>query len=216
MVFVEQRADAVAAIGSDGAAFALLVTAEPIRRAERGLAAGRDAGRDGGGEPVHATATEFPAVVAKAHDEEMDAATKHRVRAERFYEMSILDPLTGLYNRRFGETRLREEMALAEKSGDPLLVLALDLDYFKEINDKYGHAAWRSGVERFFAEIAKSYSRVRRARPDRRRRVPGDSAGMPARQGADDFVAPGRAGIELGWAKGSGGVFSRRIAIPAQ
>jgi len=49
--------------------------------------------------------------------EQMDAATKHRMRAERFYEMSIIDPLTGLYNRRFGETRLREEIARAEKSG---------------------------------------------------------------------------------------------------
>src|ERR1700685_1144497 len=49
--------------------------------------------------------------------DQIDAATKHRVKAEQFYGLSIIDPLTGLYNRRFGETRLQEEIAKAEKSG---------------------------------------------------------------------------------------------------
>ncbi len=72
--------------------------------------------------------------------EQMDVATKQRIRAEKFYGLSILDPLTGLYNRRFGEERLKDEIERAEKSGEPLMVLAIDLDWFKEINDTYGHA----------------------------------------------------------------------------
>jgi diguanylate cyclase (GGDEF)-like protein len=72
--------------------------------------------------------------------EQMDAASKQRIRAEKFYGLAILDPLTGLYNRRFGEERLKEEIERAEKMGQPLIVLAVDLDWFKEINDQHGHA----------------------------------------------------------------------------
>src|SRR6202020_2896557 len=72
--------------------------------------------------------------------EQTDAAAKNRMRGDHFYGLSILDPLTGLYNRRFGETRLKEEIARAQDPDDPLLILALDFDHFKEINDKYGHA----------------------------------------------------------------------------
>jgi GGDEF domain-containing protein len=72
--------------------------------------------------------------------EQADAATKNRVRGEQFYGLSNLDPLTGLYNRRFGETRLTEEITRARESGDPLLLLAFDFDRFKQINDNLGHA----------------------------------------------------------------------------
>jgi len=104
--------------------------------------------------------------------DQMDAATKHRVRADRFYEMSILDPLTGLYNRRFGETRLREEIARAEKTGDPLQLLALDLDYFKEINDQYGHAGGDLALKGF----ARRLQRAVRA------------CDVPIRVGGDEFL----------------------------
>lgn len=104
--------------------------------------------------------------------EQMDATTKHHVRAERFYEMSITDPLTGLYNRRFGETRLREEIARAEKSGDPLMVLALDFDHFKEINDQYGHAGGDLALKGF----ARRLQRAIRA------------CDVPIRVGGDEFL----------------------------
>jgi two-component system cell cycle response regulator len=68
-------------------------------------------------------------------------ATEQRVRAETLYELAILDPLTNLYNRRFGEERLRAEIARADRSGDPLMAMALDLDDLKGINDRYGHSA---------------------------------------------------------------------------
>jgi two-component system cell cycle response regulator len=55
--------------------------------------------------------------------------------------LAVLDPLTGLYNRRFVEDRLRAEIARAERHGDALMVLLLDLDAFKGINDRLGHAA---------------------------------------------------------------------------
>jgi diguanylate cyclase (GGDEF)-like protein len=103
---------------------------------------------------------------------QMDAATKHRVQAERFYEMSIIDPLTGLYNRRFGETRLREEIVRAEKSGDPLMLLAFDFDHFKEINDRYGHAAGDLALKAFSRRLQRALR----------------ACDVPIRVGGDEFL----------------------------
>jgi diguanylate cyclase (GGDEF)-like protein len=74
---------------------------------------------------------------------------QQRRRADRLYNLSILDPLTGLHNRRFGEERLQEEIERAEKSGDPLAVIVLDLDHFKQINDQFGHAAGDAALSSF-------------------------------------------------------------------
>jgi len=51
------------------------------------------------------------------------------------------DALTGLANRRAFDEALDREVARAERSGAPLALLALDLDRFKAVNDRYGHAA---------------------------------------------------------------------------
>jgi len=55
--------------------------------------------------------------------------------------LAMVDPLTGLYNRRFAEQRLAAEVARSERKGHPLTILTLDLNNFKEINDAYGHPA---------------------------------------------------------------------------
>ncbi len=54
-------------------------------------------------------------------------------------KLAVSDPLTGLYNRRFFDMRLSEEVRLASRHGLPLSVLMLDVDYFKPINDNHGH-----------------------------------------------------------------------------
>ncbi|HYG67333.1 MAG TPA: diguanylate cyclase [Anaeromyxobacteraceae bacterium] len=54
-------------------------------------------------------------------------------------EQSITDALTGLRNRRCFDERLREEFERARRYGDPLAVLMIDLDHFKDVNDRYGH-----------------------------------------------------------------------------
>jgi diguanylate cyclase (GGDEF)-like protein len=51
------------------------------------------------------------------------------------------DPLTGIFNRRYMNCRLTEEVANAKRYGLPLSVLMLDIDHFKQINDKHGHQA---------------------------------------------------------------------------
>ncbi len=63
-------------------------------------------------------------------------------RHERLLEMmAITDELTGLPNRRYFLQRLDEEFERARRYNLPTSVLMLDLDYFKRINDEYGHAA---------------------------------------------------------------------------
>ena len=53
--------------------------------------------------------------------------------------VAALDPLTSVYNRRFGIERLNDEVARSQRSGDSLGLLMLDLDHFKSVNDTYGH-----------------------------------------------------------------------------
>ncbi len=65
-----------------------------------------------------------------------------RRRAEAvLHENAIRDVLTGLYNRRFFDRRIEEEIARAARSGGQLTMLLCDLDQFKKINDARGHHA---------------------------------------------------------------------------
>lgn len=86
---------------------------------------------------------------------QMEVATEQRVRAEALYELAVLDPLTGLYNRRFSEEKLRTEIARADSCGDPLIVLLLDLDNFKAINDRFGHSAGDLVLKEFARRLNK-------------------------------------------------------------
>lgn len=60
---------------------------------------------------------------------------------EALREQAIRDPLTGLFNRRYLEESLEREVRRAEHGHQPLSVLMLDLDHFKQFNDTHGHAA---------------------------------------------------------------------------
>ncbi|HSE83779.1 MAG TPA: GGDEF domain-containing protein [Thermodesulfobacteriota bacterium] len=54
-------------------------------------------------------------------------------------KISMTDYLTGVYNRCSGESRLKEDIARARRSGSKISLAMLDIDDFKLINDKYGH-----------------------------------------------------------------------------
>ena len=70
--------------------------------------------------------------------EEMRALQLH---AEEFERLALIDPLTGLSNRRSAMDRLTAEASRSQRYGHALTVVALDLDKFKQINDTYGHLA---------------------------------------------------------------------------
>jgi diguanylate cyclase (GGDEF)-like protein len=69
--------------------------------------------------------------------------------------MAMVDPLTGLYNRRFAEHRLTAEVARSERKGHPLTLLTLDLNNFKQINDTHGHPAGDKVLQEFAACLNK-------------------------------------------------------------
>jgi diguanylate cyclase (GGDEF)-like protein len=56
-------------------------------------------------------------------------------------EQSVTDGLTGLKNRRFFDERLHEEFRRAQRYGDTLSLIMIDLDHFKDVNDRHGHPA---------------------------------------------------------------------------
>lgn len=60
---------------------------------------------------------------------------------QRLYHQAIQDPLTGLFNRRHTAELLHHEALQSSRFGQPLAVMLLDLDHFKPINDRFGHAA---------------------------------------------------------------------------
>jgi len=58
---------------------------------------------------------------------------------DQLVELSSRDPLTGLGNRRSLELALTRELDRVARSGEPALLLAVDIDHFKRVNDTHGH-----------------------------------------------------------------------------
>ena len=97
----------------------------------------------------------------------------------RLYGAATTDPLTRLFNRLFLDVRILEEVRLHASGAQPLSLLMLDLDHFKDKNDVYGHPVG----DRILAEAAEIV----------RRHVGG--SGFAARYGGEEFAAvlPGAA-----------------------
>jgi len=95
-----------------------------------------------------------------------------QVRAQEFHRLAIIDPLTGLYNRRVAEERIAAEASRSQRYGDALTVVALDLNDFKRINDTYGHPAG----DQVLKEFAKRLSSAIRL------------SDFAARMGGDEFL----------------------------
>ncbi|HWM46786.1 MAG TPA: PleD family two-component system response regulator [Xanthobacteraceae bacterium] len=98
---------------------------------------------------------------------EMLARVRTQVRKKRFadrlrdnvqmsIEMAVTDGLTGLHNRRYMETHVTTLVEQAAARGKPLSVLVLDIDYFKSINDTYGHDAGDDVLREFSLRLKKS------------------------------------------------------------
>ncbi|MBI5188150.1 MAG: sensor domain-containing diguanylate cyclase [Nitrospirae bacterium] len=98
-----------------------------------------------------------------------DRVEKEKTRLER---LAITDYLTGIYNIRYFYNRIDEEFSRAGRYNIPLGCMMFDIDYFKKINDTYGH---RVGdiVLREFAQLVKRHTR----KPD-----------ILARYGGEEFI----------------------------
>jgi diguanylate cyclase (GGDEF)-like protein len=85
--------------------------------------------------------------------EEMRALQLH---AEEFERLALIDPLTGLSNRRSAMDRLAAEASRSQRYGHALTVVSLDLDKFKQINDTYGHLAGDVVLKEFAARLGQA------------------------------------------------------------
>jgi len=72
---------------------------------------------------------------------------------ERLKEISIRDGLTGLYNHRYFQEILNREFALARRNQSDIACFMIDLDYFKDVNDTFGHAFGDFVLQSFSALI---------------------------------------------------------------
>jgi len=79
---------------------------------------------------------------------------------DRLQQLSIYDPLTEVYNRRYFDMRYDNEFSRAKKYKHNLAVLMVDIDYFKKVNDNYGHLAGDAVLHEVAAGIKASIREV--------------------------------------------------------
>ena len=70
---------------------------------------------------------------------QMTATLKHFQRFSSIKDMAIYDTLTNVHNRRYFDERIGAETQKSFLSGTPLSLVMVDIDYFKNVNDTYGH-----------------------------------------------------------------------------
>jgi two-component system, cell cycle response regulator len=69
------------------------------------------------------------------------AADRRRARMQDNLRLAMVDPLTGLFNRRYALPKLAAIAEAAAQAGQPFAVMVVDLDRFKDVNDQHGHGA---------------------------------------------------------------------------
>ena len=77
--------------------------------------------------------------IERDHDEIRRFAAELAVTNRRVQELALTDILTGFPNRRYAMERMQQEWAAANRSMLPLACMVIDVDEFKQINDRYGH-----------------------------------------------------------------------------
>ena len=87
-------------------------------------------------------------------------ADRLRDNVQMSIELAITDGLTGLYNRRYMEMHLETLVEQAAVRGKPLAVLVVDIDYFKAINDGFGHDAGDDVLREFAIRLRKAIRNI--------------------------------------------------------
>lgn len=101
------------------------------------------------------------------------AITINRANAySKILQYATIDALTNLNNRRQFEIRLKQEIATTKRQGNPLCAMMIDIDFFKKVNDTYGHASG-DAVLKGVAGIIKSALR---------------ESDIPSRYGGEEFA----------------------------
>jgi diguanylate cyclase (GGDEF)-like protein/PAS domain S-box-containing protein len=95
----------------------------------------------------------------QANDQLTEKLAENQILQAKLREQSIIDPLTGLYNRLYLDETLERELARADREGYPVSVIMLDIDHFKYVNDLYGHPVGDRYLEEM-GKILHAHSRV--------------------------------------------------------
>ncbi|GAA0621865.1 PleD family two-component system response regulator [Brevundimonas kwangchunensis] len=115
--------------------------------------------------------------------EELDARARTQILRKRYadflkqkldysLEMAVTDALTGLHNRRYMAGQLQALMSRAGQGGDPVAVLVMDIDHFKQVNDGFGHDAGDEVLREFAVRLATNVRAI----------------DLPCRLGGEEFV----------------------------
>jgi diguanylate cyclase (GGDEF)-like protein len=102
----------------------------------------------------------------------MSSSIQNALDAIRARALARVDDLTGLANSRYFHTRLEEEIARADREGTDLAMVFIDLDRFKEVNDRFGHLAGSWTLQKVAQLLAGK----------------APAAALLARYGGDEFV----------------------------
>lgn len=158
---------------------------EPVRRLD-GALYGTLCAASGSRVPVSPETVKVLGMFARliAHQVERESLMDKLRRSNvELASHALVDPLTGVANRRALEQELQRRLAQAQREGTTLLVAFIDLDGFKAINDQHGHETG----DRFLSQVARRLADGLR------------SSDLVARYGGDEFVvvAPTAVGDDL-------------------
>lgn len=92
----------------------------------------------------------------RLHQRTRDELVRELVRREAAEKLSLVDPLTELYNRRYLDQIMPRELSRADRLGTPLTFLMLDVDNFKSVNTRFGHLRG----DRVLSEVAQLLKRT--------------------------------------------------------
>jgi two-component system cell cycle response regulator len=137
-----------------GYIYLLLLT---VQDTERDILAGLDAGADDylskRSSPAHLLARLRTAQRLLTLEQSLkDALTQTR-------RLAVTDPLTGAPNRLYFQQRLGRELRRLRRFGGDLCLMSLDIDNFKQINDRYGHSSGDAVLQEFVRRIGRSLPR---------------------------------------------------------
>ncbi len=171
----------VGAKGFDGLRFAAQLRSDPATRNLPILAV---ADYDERGRVIKALEIGVNDILARPIDPgELAARAKTQIRRKRYtdylrhnldhsIELAVTDHLTGLHNRRYMQSQLEALMVRARAGGEPVATLLIDIDHFKDINDRFGHEVGDEVLREFAERLASSVRAI----------------DLPVRHGGEEFV----------------------------
>jgi len=133
----------------EGYVYVLLLT---VQDAEQDILAGLDAGAD----DYLSKRVSSAQLIARLRTAQRILTLEHSLRTvvDEKSRLATTDTLTGASNRRYFTRHFNRELKRVQRYGGPLSLLMLDIDHFKQVNDRFGHAAGDEVLQEFAKRIA--------------------------------------------------------------